>query len=382
MVIRPAWIETSAPKASSLGSDTTCGAVQAPPAGRIEAWTRLSRPVVDTCHTATALPSRSMATRGDSAASAGTEIVSESPKPPYLGRKAARIDSALSSTSRQTATTSPEPSETSCGSEPDWCVGEMVSGLSSPAPLWGKAKIRRTVPSAASSRGRMRFMVPPCRSCAPPHQSWLEGASGSMDGRWKRDVISTLLGRLDPMSVRRAPHMPLTCGSCTRRLRLDVLVQPEHVFRVPLALERDEPVVLRVAVDRARHVRAHLGDVVHVTPVRGERRQVGQRLAAPRAALLVELGVVPHRFRGQPGRGLSTGEGRSVLGHVRDPAAPRPDGEAAFGAVGRARGVLDAEVDHLVGQRGQERALHVEAVAPVLRLVVQMLGLEVGHRLD
>src|SRR6059036_3211880 len=57
-VIRPAWIETSAPKAGSLGSDKTCGAVQTPPVGRIEAWTTLSRPVVDTCHTATALPSR------------------------------------------------------------------------------------------------------------------------------------------------------------------------------------------------------------------------------------------------------------------------------------------------------------------------------------
>ena len=35
-----------------------------------------------------------------------------------------------------------------------------------------------------------------------------------------------------------------------RALRLDVLVQAEHVVRVPLALERDEALVLRIPVER------------------------------------------------------------------------------------------------------------------------------------
>ena len=50
--------------------------------------------------------------------------------------------------------------------------------------------------------------------------------------------------------------------------------------------------------------------------------------------------------------------------------------------LGCAERVLDAEVDGLVGQRREERALHVEAVAPGVRVVVQVLRLEVGPDRD
>jgi hypothetical protein len=49
-----------------------------------------------------------------------------------------------------------------------------------------------------------------------------------------------------------------------RHLRLDVLVEPEDVVGIPRALERHEPLVLRIAVDRARDITSDLDDVVDV----------------------------------------------------------------------------------------------------------------------
>jgi hypothetical protein len=111
----------------------------------------LSRPFVDCCQTATAFPSRSIATSGDSAATDGTEMRSDGPNEPFLGRNAAPMAASSSSSSRQTATTLPELSESIRGPEPENRAGEIVSGLSSLAPVWGKATIRKPVRSAASS---------------------------------------------------------------------------------------------------------------------------------------------------------------------------------------------------------------------------------------
>src|SRR6186997_1025989 len=248
--MRPAWIETSGPKACSLETDTDCGRLQPPPEVRIAACTTLSWPVVETCQTATALPSRSIATRGDSAATAGSEIVSDSPNTPYRGRKAARIDSPLSSTSRQTASTSPEPFETSCGCEPERWSGEIVSAFSSLAPLCGKPRIVSAPRSAASSRGRMRFIAPSLDPSFCSRGVSVQAAPRSMDARWVRDGISRPPADSCPESDAAGSRAAHTGLMQLDALGLDVLVQPEHVVRVPFALERNESLVLRVAVDR------------------------------------------------------------------------------------------------------------------------------------
>src|SRR6185369_13265268 len=117
----------------------------------------------------------------------------------------------------------------------------------------------------------------------------------------------------------------------------DVLVQPEHVVRVPGPLERDQPVVLGVAVDAANdHLVAGLGHVVHIAT--GDAPRLGQvdARAPPRAVRVVETGVVPHRLRADPERRRPAREGGRVLGYPADGAPERPDREHVF-AVGRAR---------------------------------------------
>ena len=73
----------------------------------------------------------------------------------------------------------------------------------------------------------------------------------------------------------------------------------EHVVRIPGALQRDEPVVLRVAVDRAPEARVGLGDVVHV-PARKANGATSSMLATPLAARFVKGRVVPHDLRREP----------------------------------------------------------------------------------
>ena len=62
----------------------------------------------------------------------------------------------------------------------------------------------------------------------------------------------------------------------------------------------DEPLVLRVAVDRAHDVVARVGDVVHVAAGRRERLDVCERGAHPRAAVVVERLVVPEDLGREP----------------------------------------------------------------------------------
>src|SRR2546430_1297674 len=64
------------------------------------------------------------------------------------------------------------------------------------------------------------------------------------------------------------------------QLRRDVLVQPEEIVWVVLALQRHEPLVFRVAVDLSA-VGAGFGYIVDVAPGRHERLDLRDRRAPP-----------------------------------------------------------------------------------------------------
>jgi PAP2 superfamily protein len=165
-------------------------------------------------------------------------------------------------------------------------------------------------------------------------------------------------------------------------LRPDVRVQTKDVVGVPGALHRDEPVVLRVAVDGASDVVADLHDVVDVAPGRRERLEVGERCASPRAAGVVQRVVGPEDLGRDPETGVAPGERGRVLGHGGDRSPHRPGGELGLRAGGNLRHVRREAVDDVVGEVEQEGALHVEAVPPAHRVVVHRLRPQVRLRLD
>ena len=86
------------------------------------AWTTLSSPV-ERCQTATAFPSRSIASAGDSVDGAGTEIRFVVQSPPD-GRNTARIADVSPSNSRQIATMFPALSDAIKGRDPVTPAGE------------------------------------------------------------------------------------------------------------------------------------------------------------------------------------------------------------------------------------------------------------------
>jgi hypothetical protein len=165
-------------------------------------------------------------------------------------------------------------------------------------------------------------------------------------------------------------------------LRPDVLVQPKDVVGIPGALQRDEPVVLRVAVDGSDDVVADLHDVVDVAPGRRERLEVRERGADPGAAGVVQRLVRPEDLGRDPEPGAAPGERRRLLGHGGDRAAHRPRRELALCAGGHPHDVRREAVDDLVGEVDEEGALHVEAVTPAHRLVIHRLRPEVRLRVD
>ncbi len=147
-VARPARIATSALNATSPGAERFCGSLQSPPAGRTAAWTTLSCPV-DRCQTATAFPSASIASLGDSVAAAGSEMRCAEDQAPPAGRKAAPTADVSPSSWRQTATTLPDPSEAIRGVDPETPASEMSFGWSSPVADMGKATMARTAAKSA-----------------------------------------------------------------------------------------------------------------------------------------------------------------------------------------------------------------------------------------
>src|SRR4029450_12166137 len=78
-------------------------------------------------------------------------------------------------------------------------------------------------------------------------------------------------------------------------LRPDVLVQPEEVRRVVLALERPEPLVLGLAVGRPYSVLPLLPEKVHVDTARGIRAHCLPQLPGPRHARGRASGLGPDR---------------------------------------------------------------------------------------
>jgi hypothetical protein len=125
----PAFTATLALKASSSGAERSSAGLQSPPAGLTDAWMTLSWPV-ERCQTATAFPSPSIASAGDSVAGAGAEIRFESQSPP-AGLNAGRTADVSPSNSRQIATTFPAPSDAIRGRDPVTPAGEMSVGWSS-----------------------------------------------------------------------------------------------------------------------------------------------------------------------------------------------------------------------------------------------------------
>src|SRR5262249_22662247 len=83
-------------------------------------------------------------------------------------------------------------------------------------------------------------------------------------------------------SPRGGPGM--NCPRCVAALRSDVLVQPEEVRRVVLALERPEPLVLGLAVGCPNSVRPLLPEKVHVNTPSGTRRHPPPQPPGPREA--------------------------------------------------------------------------------------------------
>src|SRR3954464_10837430 len=134
-----------------------------------------------------------------------------------------------------------------------------------------------------------------------------------------------------PDGRHSSAHIPLAHVPAERSASgPDVLVEPEDVVRVPLPLEREEPLVLRVAVDRSRDVASDLRDVVDVPTdrrVRHRRVCCGPR---PGTTGVVELTVFPLNLRSGPERSVPTGERGAFLGDVRNGTTPRPDGKAAL----------------------------------------------------
>ncbi len=97
-----------------------------------------------------------------------------------------------------------------------------------------------------------------------------------------------------------------TCGRPRSRSRRpgsasgpDVLVQPEHVLRIPFPLERHQTLLLGVAVDGAR-VLSLLCDVVDVAADDGDAGDVRDEAAAPLAGGLVQRPRPPTAPRRRP----------------------------------------------------------------------------------
>ena len=147
------------------------------------------------------------------------------------------------------------------------------------------------------------------------------------------------------------------------------------------SFERNQPLGLGVAVDRRRPL-IRLGDVVHVAPGGRERRRAGHGRSAPLTARIVQRRIVPLDLRRHPEARCSPRERGGVLRNGRDRTAPGPGRIAAVRASRYLGDVLDGQVDELVRERMEKRALHVEAVTPLHRLVVEALGLEVRLRIE
>src|SRR5688572_5176627 len=90
-------------------------------------------------------------------------------------------------------------------------------------------------------------------------------------------LIEATRARSSRVEFRSVTRRPLSRTT----LRPDVLVQPEDVVGVVGPLQPDQPVVLRVSVDRAHDVVSGLDHVVHVMALGGERGERIHRAAPP-----------------------------------------------------------------------------------------------------
>ncbi len=119
---------------------------------------------------------------------------------------------------------------------------------------------RRASAGAASTATRWSSTAAGCGRSAPK--------SSSLPGRrlsgWREASIAS--GSMPPIGRGTADAwVPPASAFAADPSGPDVLVQPEDVVRIPLALECDQPLGLCLAVDR-RHTLVGLRDVVHVAP--------------------------------------------------------------------------------------------------------------------
>ena len=107
-----------------------------------------------------------------------------------------------------------------------------------------------------------------------------------------------------PASSRNTQHSRNKSRLATAASRLDVLVQPEQVFRVILCFERGQPFILgaKALAHRVVALLQKAGEVQIAAAIR-EGRQVGDARAHPVEIGVVVLGVLPAGFRAdQKGR--------------------------------------------------------------------------------
>src|SRR5260370_18835978 len=182
---------------------------------------------------------------------------------------------------------------------------------------------------------------------------------------------------------RRSPVIARLAGPQPRWARgrgADVLVQPEHVVRVPRPLQGGQTTVLRIAVDPPHDVVSRFHDVVDVLAGTGEGLQRIHRSAAPPDERVVQGTLVPYRLDAAPEGSASADERHRVLRNTGNGAAL---GHERHGTVPwRVRDAVSAGVTYLVSERGKNRILHVKALPPCQRLVLHRLHRQVAPGLQ
>src|SRR5438552_9663816 len=164
-------------------------------------------------------------------------------------------------------------------------------------------------------------------------RSWASTSFASM-ARWNCSTIVRLSAIVVSSPWRglhrpRSPAAYLLMKARCRRLRADVLVQPEDVVGIVFSLERAQPVVLHVAVDRAHDVVALFDDIVHVLARTGERFDRTHRGATPGDVFAVLVLIDPECLSTKPVRGAAARERHRVLVEAPRRASLSPDADGS-----------------------------------------------------